>query len=262
MYRVFWLLLLLSATVTVWKRQFRWLTFFLPAIAIWLLLTGRGSRMLGNELLTVMLVLSLLAAIIISMRLLTESPNAKRFILLGGIFFLLYITFTVFNFITQRYLLAALVWVIVFAAIWLDALIEKMSVYFYLPVVLLLGINVYKAYQWNTGLGDCNLQAFNAITVQKDVIDYLKRNRLYEESIGLGSFQLQIDMKKPAAGFVSPNSTFTNVSWDINDKTRVAVFDNIEPDSRHEQIKNNPDFSLVFQTVHGDAQAEVYIRKK
>ncbi|PZF73277.1 ArnT family glycosyltransferase [Taibaiella soli] len=261
MYRVFWLLLLLSVGIAIWKKQWLWLVYLLPATVIWRLVTGHAGFGDG-KLYVAILALSFIAAFIASSRLLSDQNKARKFLLLGGGFFLLYIAFTVFNFITHRYLIAVLVWVVVYIAIWLDGLISRSSLYLYIPIAILLGLNIFKAYQWNTGVGDCNLQAFNAMKVQQDLIHYLEDKQAYEKNIGLGSFQQRVSMVKPEAGMLKSGKIFKHADWNIDSTTDYALFDNIEPDDRFAQIKSDSSFHLIFRTEHGQAWGEIFSQKR
>lgn len=261
MYRVFWLLLLLAAGFAIWKKQWLWLVYLLPAFLLWRLVTGH-TAFLPDKLYVAALALSLVAAIAASSKLLSDDSKARKFLLLGGSFVLLYIAFTVFNFITVRYLLAALVWVVVYAAVWLDRTVSRASLYLYIPVAILFGLNIFKAYQWNTGIGDCSMQAFNAMKVQQELIHHLEDKQAYEKNIGLGSFQQRVSLAKPECGMLKSGKPFKYISPDIDATTSYALFDNIEPDNRLEQIESDSSLILTFYTKHGEVWGKAFSRKK
>jgi len=94
--------------------------------------------------------------------------------------------------------------------------------------------------------------------VQQSVVDYLENTNAYDKIIGTGSFLEGQHLSDPATGFLRSDNSFKNVSWVIDAKTKYAIFDNLEPDDRYNDVKNNSLFHLVFRYQKGEKWAEVY----
>jgi hypothetical protein len=63
-------------------------------------------------------------------------------------------------------------------------------------------------------------------------------------------------------GFLSTDKVFSNVSPDVDSATSLVVFDNIEPDGRYENFRNDTtSFYRVFRSEKGQAWSEIYARK-
>lgn len=258
-YRMYGLLLALSVVIAIWKRQWAWL-LYLPAFGIFYLFYNGKAQLIGEKLMLGLAVAAFLT-IIFTTRHFCKDEAAKRLVMLGGLFVAGYICFCSFNFFTQRYLLAALVWTILLAAVWLDAILSRTTLKLYIPVALLLAINLFKAYQYSTGFGDCSMNSFQAMRVQESVIGYFEKLGVYDAHIATGAYQQNQNLSKPEIGLLHKGKPFTNVKWDIDSQTDIALFDNIEPDQRYENIKNDTAFVRIQTIKRDDIWSEVYCRR-
>lgn len=174
-----------------------------------------------------------------------------------------YIAFCAVNFFTPRYLMpysVLLCFLVIFQCVKLSqyytATTARMAIYglpFIASIILLISTQHQKS--------DVSLGAYNALKVQKDLIDYMQENVDTSNNISWGSYQMSINLSNTACGFIKDTiQVYTNTQYDILPKTDYILFDNIEPDNREDHIINNPIFKLVFETHHGRQYGKIFKR--
>ena len=191
----------------------------------------------------------------------TSSTGKKRWVVLLTSFGYVYLCFCSLNFFTLRYLLAALVPLTLGLVMLLtNALkqLHKQALWLALPVVAAGGFLMFRN---DTGIGDMNLQSFNAMRVQEATVQLLEDRNWYEKQIGTNSFLDVEHLTKPYTGFLHTDKAFRKVDWDMNHRTEVALFNNIEPEYRFPEVRKNPDFHLAYRVENGKVWAEIYVRK-
>jgi hypothetical protein len=69
-------------------------------------------------------------------------------------------------------------------------------------------------------------------------------------------------LTNPAAGYLNGAPPFNknNIKWTIDDSTQVIVFNNIEYDSRHSEVKADTNFHCLYHYENGIYWTEVYER--
>lgn len=257
---LFFLFLSMSAALNFRKIAFAAPVF--PGIVIYILVQN-SFPFLSEKFLFVLLILSfVLAAYLFVLSDTEQNRTRNNFIYLAFAFLVLYLCFTSINFMTARYVIAAFVIVVVLAAYFFNLIVSTyFSEMYYLVCIIILFTGFY-ALKYDTGLGDMDRGAFDAMTVQEEVVRYLEDKEAFDQSITSCSFQIREQLVKPFAGYLHTRRNFTNVSFNIDSTTEYVLFNNIEPDSRYEEIKNNGDFTLVHVAKSNDAWMEVYKRKE
>jgi len=259
----FLVLIVLSLVAAIKNKSIKYLAIFLPGIIIYYFVDDmRAGRILPSVPFFILFVLSVFYFVYIFSSSKFYSINyQRRFIVLTAVFVLCFLCFSTINFYTYRYLLAALIPLLFLTGVFCAMLIEHSFKGLYYPVLaIILGIGFF-SFKYNDGYGDADLGAFDAMNVQQSVVNYFEQNNDYDKEIGCGSFLEQEHLKDPATGFLHSTKVFRNVNWEINEKTSYAVFDNIEPDARYNDIKTSPGFRLVYRNGKGKVWAEIYARR-
>jgi len=256
-FRFFQLLLLISFIVAVKDKKIKYAIAFLPGLFIYAIIKG-GLQWLSLQILFVLLLLSLLFSCYQLTRLdYNTNVSKKKFIYLSVFFLIAYLCFSCVNFFSPRYLMSALVILIVLSAYYFDLLIDKLNdwvYYFSLLLILIIGIFGFKH---DSGLGDINLGAYDGMIVQQRIVDYLEKNNFYDKVIVTRSFQDREHLEKPYTGFLH-NKVFKNVNWAITSPTDILIFSNIEPDPVYKYIKNDTTYHLLYRTQKGQVWGEIY----
>lgn len=258
---LFLLFLFLSLAAALNFRKIRYAAPIFPGIMIYILAQNSFPFIPDKLLFTFLMLSFVLAAYLFAVSDAEQNKTRSNFIYLGFAFIVLYLCFCGINFMTARYVMAAFIIVIMLTAYYFDVLINAyFSVMYYLVCFSILFIGLY-AIKYDTGLGDLDRGAFNAMTVQADVVHYLEKKDAYDKPIACGSFQDREHLLKPYTGFLDSGHVFNDVKWDIDSSTVYVLFNNIEPDNRYDEIKNNSHFTMVYRATSKAAWMEVYKRK-
>lgn len=258
-----WLLLAISVIATIKNKNYRYLVLFFPGLVIYYCTDDmRSGRIMPGIPFFILFIISIVAMLLVLVKLkVIETATQKKFIGMLCAFIFCFWCFSAMNFFTPRYLLAAIVPLLFFAAVVLASFIQQTYRWLFYPVLLLiLAIGIYD-WKTDTNYGDSNFGAFEGIDVQQHVVDFFEQHDYYNKNIGCLFLENQ-HLSNAASGFLHTAKVFSNVGWDINNKTDFAIFDNIEPDPvRYGKMKKDPDFQLVYRCQKGMVWAEVYGRK-
>lgn len=263
----YWVFRLLAVGAVIgifYKKKFLSIPIIITTIIFWAMFNNKLSFLPDRLMfvLIVLLFLSVLAGIIMSSKYEGTIHNISRFSTYSIAFFVLYLCFCGINFFTTRYLLCLLPIIAILISMFLDIFLKQWQfkpLWLLIPVsFLVIGI---RGFQKDSSWGDLHLQAYNAMAVQQKVIHYLEQHDYFDRMIGVQSFQTAEHLKKPLTGMLSTGKTFKKVRWDIDGATELAIFDNIEPDYRYEEIKKDPSFYRILRVQSKEVWSEVYARK-
>ena len=262
-YQLFHLLLLLAVITAVRVKDIKLAWPLVPGYLIYVIVEDKFLWMPRKILFVVFLVsLAITAWQMVNLSVSRTRPRT-RFIYLGALFFAAYLCFSCINFFSSRYLICVLVILLIFVAIYLDIYIARLyETIRYIVLGCIIVISIY-AFKYDTGIGDTNFGAFDAMHVQEEIVNYLERNSLYNENIAATNFQQREHLEKPFTGFRHTPSAFTKVSADTLAVSRFILFDNVEPDPRYSAIKKDTaNFRLLYHAEKGQAWSDIYERKK
>jgi 4-amino-4-deoxy-L-arabinose transferase-like glycosyltransferase len=264
----FWyylLLLLLAIVAAIKNRRWKYLVLLLPVVMIFYMVDDmRAGRILPPVPFTLVFIAAWfwLLQVFGSAAVLKE-VSQRRFFVLGGCFILCFLWFSAVNYYTFRYMLAVLVPALFLLAVLFDVLLNatyRVAYYVLFPVVAVVS---YAAFATNGQIKDTDMGALSAMAVQEDVVGYLEQEQLYDKTISLTCFVASKHLTDYATGFLHYyDRRFSKVQWEINSNTDVVLFDNIEPDTRYEQVKNDTSFRLMHRYTNGSVWNEVYMRKR
>ena len=258
---LFQLLLFFSLITAINTRKIKYL---LPAFIAFLVYLSINNlcKDISRQVVAIVLVaaVALYASVLSSFADSNESTS-RKFIYLCVFFIIGYTSFCAVNFITVRYLMAALIIVLMFVAYCIDHFISYLynPIYFMAMIVIIFigqqGLNT------NKGYGDTEMGAFDGMKVNKEIVDYLEEHNYYGKVIATGSFQDDVHLTDPKTGYLKGDKTFKHVSWGITVATDLVTFNSIDHDDRHELIKNDKAYEQVLHCAHGDVWAEIYKKK-
>jgi len=209
----------------------------------------------------IMLVLLICAMLLFAWQLpqwVSSNKATSRFIHLAVCFFISYMLFSSFNFITARYAITLLIIAIILTSVCLDHFIARLHpVVFLLTIVLLVGIG-QQGINTNKGFADTDMGAFDGMEVQQDLIKYFRTNKLYNHYITPTNFPVYDHLADPNSGYLRDNEHFTHILRYPEDSTKYVVFDNIEPNKLYDSLKGTYKGKIIYRTEHNSLWGEVY----
>lgn len=262
-YYYFLLLAALAIGAAIKNKAWRYLVVLLPVVIIYYFVDDlRAGRLLPPIQFFLVFIGSVFYFLyIFGGATLFQYPAQRRLIRLAGLFILCFICFSTINFYTNRYLLAGIVPLIFILAAFYDALVTATFKPAYYGVVVFILVLAGISIKTNDDYGDTNLGAYKAMAIQQSMVTWLEGNNAYDKSIAAGSFMAKQHLLLPETGFLKSEKVFRNVKWDIDKATEYAVFDNIEPDNRYNEVIKDSSWHLVFRKADGKIWTEIYGRK-
>ena len=257
----FWIILaLLTVLYTIKKRDYRGL-LFVGAIAIIFALKYVPLDIFKKPVITFALITYILLILFIYRAAFFSSTRQNSFIIIAVLFCLVYLAFCAVNFYSDRYIMPVLLLSLYIYSFWLDTILEYINIRLYIPVCGMLILLSIHSFRSNNNIGDIGLGSYNALKVQKGVIDFLTNEEAQNKQISTGSFQQKVNMQNAASGFISSTQeSFHNIQWEIDSLSDYVIFDNIEPDSRYETIKNDSHYTMVYQIKKGNVWGAVFTK--
>lgn len=252
---VFNVLLFFSLVLYLNTRNIKYLLPVAISVLVYIYVGDLFYDVINRKLLTAILVACVAAmAPMLASLVLEDKIPTNRFIRLGIAFVIIYIAFCAVNFFTARYIIAALVFVLIFAA-WY---IERATAAFFNPVygvvVILIILSGQYTINHSKGLGDVDMGAFDAMKVEQDIVVFLKQN--YREAYILpANYHDYVHLKDPMTGYIKQEE-FPHIEMKVSDSTQLTTYNNIEYNPTYPQVKNK--YKLVYRTTHGDAWGEIY----
>lgn len=245
-----WLWIIIAALTvfyTIKKKDYKWL-LFVWAIAMIFAFRYIPLDLFRKPIMTLIFIMYLLFVAAKYRAVIFSNKIQNKFTIIAVLFSIAYLIFCSVNFYTARYLMPILLLSLIAFAYWLDTILKYLSIKIYAPFALVVAALSIQSYKNNNNIGDTGLGMYNALKVQQGIINFLADQNAQHQQISMASFQQKINMQNAACGFISSNqASFQNIRWEIDALSKYIVFDNIEPDSRFETIKNNKNYKLVYQ---------------
>ena len=185
----------------------------------------------------------------------------KRWVILLTTFCYGYLCFCSINFFTLRYLLAAMVPLTMGLVMLLVGALEGIHQQAIWVAPLVIAVGGFLMFKNDAGIGDMNLQAYNAMHVQEATVRFLEGQKWYQKRIGTSSFQDAEHLRKPYTGFLHTPEVFKDVSWTIDSLTEVIIFNNIEQDKRMQEVLADSSYQRVYRVQNRDVWAEIWARE-
>ncbi len=256
----FVIMLIVSAIAAIKNKNYKYLFIFIQAIFTFYAVDDmRSGRMLPSIPFSIVFICSVIFMMYSLVQLkIIEDKRQIQFITLTISFIFVFFCFSAMNFFTPRYMIIAIVPLLIFCAVLTEKMIRLSYFFLYYPslaLIVLIGIYTYNT---SAGWGDVQPGAFDAVEVQQKMVDYFEQNNLYDKTIGCGSFLGGRHLLLSATGFLHNNKPFKNTTWGIDSQTDYAVFDNIEPDDRYKIVANSPSFRHVYRYEKNGIWTEIF----
>jgi hypothetical protein len=178
------------------------------------------------------------------------------------VFIISFLVFTSLAYYSTRYLLLAMIPVMLLTAAFFDLLLRQSHRIFYLPVLLLIIFTGYHSYKHTFGYGDCRLGAFDAMKVQQEMVNYLEQNNCYKQKIYVNSYLGREHLIDPSTGFRNTTAKFEKVTSIMDTTVQWLAFDNLEPDENYARHLQDTTLHLANRIAHGEVWCEIYMRRR
>ncbi len=249
-----------SVIVAITTRNYRFLIPVLTGILLYIFMESMFGH-ITRRLFIPFVFCSLVHSCYVLSKLDAEGkPAARRFIFLTLFFFGAYLSFSSLNFFSIRYLLCAIV-VILMVVAWVFELFTRQIKRTFVFLFADCAIIVLCSFAFNNKIGDTEPGMFAAMRVQEDIVRYLENNKLYSKNISAHSALQRIHLTEPMTGFRHTADSFITVNYTISPATDFIIKDNIELDSADLTRLPPNGFKQVYQTEHGEAWGAIYGRK-
>ncbi len=251
------LFLLISSVTAIKRKNAHYLAPLFTAAVIYLIVANRGS-IIPRQVVFVLFIISLIYSSYILSKINTaSSPQSQRFMILGAVFFVVYLSFSCINFFTVRYLICILTIMLIMLPASICLMAEAIHKVSYYPILICTAVAGIIGFKTTTGLGDVTLGAYDAMKVHEDIVRYFEGEQLYDRYI-FSSFANKEHLQKPLTGFRMTTQPFPHAGFEITPQTEYLILDNIDSVTQFYEIKDNPAYHVVYRTGHGDAWGEVY----
>ncbi len=253
-------LIILSVAAAFRIRKIRPLVAAAPFLLGYLIARDKVN-FLPEKLRVALLVIAVAATAVYFFRNEALTAGLKRYVVLSAAFVIGYLIFSCINFYTTRYLLAVIVPVTMLMADIIICSLQRLHVRLGTAGLALIAIAGYFMFRNDTGLGDMNIQSYNAMSVQDSAVRFLEKEQWFDKKIGAGSFLDQEHLKTPYTGFLHTPKAFSHVGAELDSNTELAIFNNIEPDERLKDIRADNHYHLIYRVERGEAWTEIYARQ-
>ncbi len=257
--------LLAIAMVAAIRKKSLWsLGVFLPATVIFIMVDDRrGGDVQLSYLLLPALVVSVVVMLLSFRKMnLYSQPKQALFVELSTCFIIAFLCFSSLNFFTYRYLLASFIPLFFLFAVIIDHFITATYPKLFLPILALItGFNLYTLLT-DHEMKDSSLDCFIGMEIQQKEMAYFVSHNYHGKRMGIGGFITFQHLTDPATGFLNGAPPFDgkDIKWAIDGETLITVFDNIENDYRHDDVKRDTSFHCVYRYEKGKYWGEIYER--
>lgn len=262
---VLFIVVLISAIISalVKRNKGHLMPVFIGVVVCLLLSENSSSQIWQIFLLVLFNVFFLMYAFGIAKR---HSLNmyARNFVMLSAGLIVAFIAYTALFFIIDRYMIIALVPLLVLLSIVLVDFAKDIRMHLYTAYLLIVGFVLYMSYTYCQNLGDTKLGAFDGMYVQQDATDYIEQGHFEDSYISIYENLQWLRLNDFYTGFRKRAKPYKHVMWGVKDSTEIVMLENIETtraDDSSAKLKQDSNFILVHRAERGLAWSEVFIRK-
>jgi hypothetical protein len=261
-YVYFILMSLLAIAVACKTRQWRYLIVLAPVLYVYQLVDdARCTAILPPVYFFALLYPVWLGCSVYIGNKLVTGRAAGQFVMLSSVFLLLFITFSTFTFLIYRYLIVLVILAIILFAALSVGFLRLLPRYVAIGAVLITVTTAILGFRDSkTDKGDADFGAYDGVVIHRQVADFMQTHKLQNAHIATGAYLQLIHLAQPLTGFLSANTPFRYVKWEIDDSTQYIIFDNIEPDYRYTRRNEWDAFHQIARFQKGVLWAEVYER--
>jgi len=190
-----------------------------------------------------------------------DHPLQRRYLLVLGMFVLAYMLFSSTVVYVGRYLISAIIPILIITAVIIDKLWELVPQWLLYTSGIAMFIILSSSFYFSTSNGDCDMGYFDALKVQTELVRYLEEHQYYDEHITSLSFLNEVHLTNPNTGFLSGTRFFTHIDQSVHDSDRLVIIDNIESDRNRDSLLIATKYQVVKKIIHGNSWVEVKERK-
>jgi hypothetical protein len=262
-YHAFLIVAIMAVFAVIKSRKIKYVIVLITALLVYMLADIKFYHLMtpGVHYFILFIILFTASIVIVSRSVVFPNYEQKHFILLCGFFVLCFICFSTEAFLIARYMLAAIIPLLFLFAVFIDLFLVLSYKWLIYPVVFAMLTLGYLDFKYDAGHEDVHLDAFKALEVQQDIVDYMERSNFYDKYVSAGSFLTIEHLTDPETGFLQGSNHFKKVVREINDSTQLIITDNIESWFNRDKILSNTSFKLVYKIDYGEVWAEIYERK-
>ncbi len=192
-----------------------------------------------------------------------SAKQGKLLILCSGLFVVAFMLFSSFNILISRYLLVALLPLLLILSVLISTFAEQLLLKRAWLSSLAIAAILAIAFAKDRGHNDSNLGAYNAMKVQQGIVDFLEKRNAFEAGICSDQYLQRIILTDPYTGYLSSEQrVFHAVSEMLQGGTQFVILTNIEPEGKYGFVKSDSTFKLVYTMQINSVWGEVYERIK
>ncbi len=172
------------------------------------------------------------------------------------LFIFIYQFISIFNFLSNRYFLVAIVAFIIITSV---MVMQGFGRYRWLSYLMAAAVIASQAYYFTsrTDSGDNSLGGVDNIRVHQQVVNYLEENELYNHRI-LSHFLMISNLYRPEIGYLSGDRLFNNLANTWDDNVEYVVYSKVEQ-YQLEGVMKHPGLRLLKRFELHNAWSEIYI---
>lgn len=245
------------------QKNVRLLMATVISLVIFLVCSDQYHSLINSVLLVFLFFFSMLwLSVELNRSIFKQQNTLQKMLLISVVFSICFFAFTSYNlFFIDRYILCALIPLLFVSAVYFSQAILILEKRLFIPFLLVIASIQYYSIKNPQHLGDNSIWAFDGIFIHEQVVNFLDQNNFKDSKVGTGAYLEQIHLTDSNVRYLSSSKIFTSVKWELNEETEIAIFDNIEPDKRYNDVVNDSTFKLIFRVTKGKAWAEIYQRK-
>lgn len=167
-----------------------------------------------------------------------------------------YSIFCSLNFYTVRYILVVLPLLLLLLAYFI---VESFKQNEWILAVITFAIMVHSIIQLfdKRSVRDINLSYLDFGPAQLEVVEYMERNELYDESIFTG-FLTSTALSEMHAGYRNSIERFSSINQELKGGVKYFIFSSLEPHWLEEKVKSNKTSKLLNEIRKGNVKFEIY----
>ncbi len=188
--------------------------------------------------------------------------NWSPFVQTSSTFIVAYIVFSCINFYTERYMLCTTQLAILLAMFCIDTLMCQLKANSSLFIVPVIAIQVATSFAKSYPPGDTNKGAFDAMTVQKQTVDFLQHQQFQDSSMVVSSHLFKFLLTNPSCGFVDEHAPqFNKIATRFIGNENIVVVDKSSVDSSFHPNELKQNYTILKEFKQGNSRIEIWVRK-
>jgi len=173
----------------------------------------------------------------------------------------IFLSFSVVNFFTQRYMLSLVSLFTIFAGVFIQQAKFKKEILNWIIVLAIAAVPTYYTFTKKTN-SDIDLGYIETVKVHQQMVKFCEEQSWFNEPIA-ASFNLIFCLRNPYLGYLSSNKRFSKVTnMGKFRETEIFLFESTFDNHRHQldSVRNEDTLLKEFKLKH--AWGEIYVKKE